>query len=149
MAIHIMQVDVGRCVACFACEVACEQENHLRTGISWVRISKICQISSDSTVRVEFAVRLCRHCDNPPCADVCPTQAIAKRSDGIVLLESELCTGCRLCLEACPFGAIEVDPEKQIAQKCTMCMHRIEKGLEPSCFLHCPARAISFTTEGI
>jgi Fe-S-cluster-containing dehydrogenase component len=80
-----------------------------------------------------FRVRVCRHCEDPPCAEVCPADAIRKRDDGIVILDEKVCTGCRACLEACPYGAIGFDEAQGIARKCNLCYERIDKGLLPAC----------------
>ena len=93
-----------------------------------------------------FRVNLCRHCDEPPCVDACPEEAITRRSDGIVVMDYALCTGCQLCIAACPYGAIEFDTDKGIARKCNLCHHRIESGLIPACADNiCPAHGICFS----
>jgi len=78
-------------------------------------------------------VNVCRHCDDPPCAEVCIEKAISKREDGIVAIDYEKCTGCQACIEACPYNAIAFDMNKGIAQKCNLCHHRVDKGLIPAC----------------
>ena len=80
-----------------------------------------------------FHVNVCQHCDDPPCADACPEEAITRREDGIVVMDYEQCTGCELCIEACPYNAISFDTDKGIAQKCNRCHHRVDKGLIPAC----------------
>jgi Fe-S-cluster-containing dehydrogenase component len=97
--------------------------------------------------KLDFSFRLtvCRHCDEPPCVEVCPAQAIARRPDGIVVLEAESCTGCGACLEACPYHAIAYDAAKGIARKCNLCHHRVDKGLLPACADNvCPGHCIRF-----
>jgi Fe-S-cluster-containing dehydrogenase component len=84
------------------------------------------------------------HCGKPLCLDACPEEAITKSADGIVLINPDLCTGCKQCIEACPFGIPQLNPETGIAEKCTLCAHRIDKGLEPACVLACPTNAIGF-----
>jgi Fe-S-cluster-containing dehydrogenase component len=76
---------------------------------------------------------LCKHCDEPPCVSACPEEAIAKRSDGIVVMDYALCSGCQACIEVCPYDAIDFDDEKSIAQKCNLCHHRVDRGLIPAC----------------
>ncbi len=93
---------------------------------------------------VDFVPTTCLHCGKPPCADACPTKAIKRRADGIVIIEPELCNGYKACLVTCPFGVIQFDPEKDIAEKCDMCLSRVEKGLKPTCVQHCEAGAILF-----
>jgi tetrathionate reductase subunit B len=147
MAIHALRIDSGRCVACFACEVSCEQENGLPFGVSWIRISKTEEVLPDDKVVSRLLPRLCRHCEKPPCVPNCPEQAILKNLNGIVLIKFEKCTGCGICVDSCAFGAIQVNHDMSVAQKCTMCAHLIDKGLPPTCAKHCPARAITFVKD--
>jgi Fe-S-cluster-containing dehydrogenase component len=73
---------------------------------------------------------------------ICPTKAVRKRRDGIVLVDEEKCIGCKYCIWACPYGAPQFDEDKKAVRKCTLCVHRMDKGLKPSCASHCPAKAI-------
>jgi len=68
--------------------------------------------------------------------------AITKRGDGIVLIDEELCIGCRDCIEACPLGVMQFDEDKKVAQKCDLCVNRLDKGLQPSCVATCPSHCI-------
>jgi len=63
-----------------------------------------------------------------------------------VLIDSNICNGCRKCIEACPFGAIQFYEEKNIAVKCDLCISRINEGLLPACVHHCPTNALLFET---
>jgi Fe-S-cluster-containing dehydrogenase component len=80
-----------------------------------------------------YRVNVCRHCDDPPCAEACPSDAIKKRDDGIVILDEDACVGCRNCLEMCPYAVIGFDEAGEKAFKCNMCRHRVEQGLIPAC----------------
>jgi len=93
---------------------------------------------------MHYVPTVCKHCGNPPCIDACPENAITKREDGIVLVNTDLCIGCKACIEACPFKAPQYNPEKNVVEMCTLCVHRVEKGLKPNCATHCPAEAIFF-----
>ncbi|MFC2017794.1 4Fe-4S dicluster domain-containing protein [Chloroflexota bacterium] len=93
---------------------------------------------------VDFVPTTCRHCAKPPCADACPTKAIEKRGDGVVIIDEELCISCMECLSACPFGVIQFNDERNVAEKCNMCFERTERGLKPACAHHCPSGAILF-----
>lgn len=84
------------------------------------------------------------HCSRPPCKDACPVEAITKREDGIILLDEELCTGCKDCIEACPLGVMQFDEEKEVAQKCDLCVDRLDSGLPPACVDACPSHCIYF-----
>jgi Fe-S-cluster-containing dehydrogenase component/formate-dependent nitrite reductase membrane component NrfD len=89
-----------------------------------------------------FTVMRCNHCEFSPCTTICPTTALYRRSDGIVDFNNERCIGCKACMQACPYDALYIDPESNTAAKCNFCTHRLEVGLEPSCVVVCPERAI-------
>jgi Fe-S-cluster-containing dehydrogenase component len=96
-----------------------------------------------------FAVRVCRHCEAPPCAEACPEEAIAKRDDGIVILDELRCTGCQMCMDACPYDAITFDRHRVVVRKCNLCAHRVDQGLLPACADNvCPAHCIHFVSTG-
>jgi anaerobic dimethyl sulfoxide reductase subunit B (iron-sulfur subunit) len=89
----------------------------------------------------------CNHCEKPVCAEACPTKAMSRRADGVVLVDPEKCMGCRYCEWACPYGAPRFDPERGVMTKCTLCEDRLEEGLAPSCVSACPMRALDFGTR--
>jgi Fe-S-cluster-containing dehydrogenase component len=64
--------------------------------------------------------------------------------DGVVLVDSERCIGCRYCIQACPYGARFFNPRTHTADKCTFCYHRVVKGLLPACVEVCPTQARIF-----
>lgn len=137
-------VDHKLCFGCYACEIACKQENDLPVGPRWIRVITVGPKKVNGKLVMDFVPMTCVHCAKPPCAEACPVNAITKRADGIVLIDGELCIGCNACIPACPFRALQVNPETGIAEKCTLCVDRVEKGLKPSCVQHCPAGAICF-----
>lgn len=99
----------------------------------------------DGKLDFRFAVDVCRHCDDPDCVAACPVEAILKRKDGIVVMDYETCTGCRDCLDACPYDVIAFDQERGIAQKCNLCHHRVDNQLLPACADNvCLAHCIDF-----
>ncbi len=89
-----------------------------------------------------FSVMRCNHCTDAPCVAICPTSALNKRADGIVDFDTDLCIGCKSCMQACPYDALYIDPAERTAQKCNYCVHRVEVGLEPACVIVCPEQAI-------
>jgi len=86
----------------------------------------------------------CNHCDEPACTKVCPSGAMHKREDGFVVVDEEICIGCKYCTMACPYGAPQYDEEKGHMTKCDGCYERVGQGLEPICVGSCPLRALEF-----
>ena len=88
---------------------------------------------------------LCNHCDNAPCVDVCPTGASFKRDeDGIVLVEPDMCIGCKACMVACPYDARYYNEHANTIDKCTFCLPRTSVGLDPACVTTCVGESRSF-----
>ncbi len=138
-------IDQKACWGCKACEVACKQENQVPVGVKYISIQEDGPQSVDGKLDMVYQVTVCRHCEQPECIEVCPEEAIIKRDDGIVILDQEKCSGCGVCLEACPYQAIAFDQTKTKAGKCNLCSHRVDKGLLPACADNiCLARAITF-----
>jgi Fe-S-cluster-containing dehydrogenase component len=145
MTTYKLTIEENFCWGCKTCEVACKQENQAADGVKLIAVWEDGPKIVDGKLDVTSRVSVCRHCDEPPCADVCPAEAITKRPDGIVVLDAEACTGCGACLEACPYQAIAFDQEKGIVQKCNLCHHRVDQGLLPACADNvCPAHCILF-----
>jgi len=150
MATYRLRIDEAACWGCLTCEVACKQENEIPIGLKIIRVGET-EPSDPELHRNDytFTVTLCRHCPDAPCAAACPVEAIKQREDGIVVLDETQCTGCQACVEACPYHAIAFDEKRDIALKCNLCVHRIEKGLVPACADNiCPAHCIYFEVEG-
>jgi Fe-S-cluster-containing dehydrogenase component len=146
MKSYDLEIDNEACWGCKTCEVACKQENRAADGVKLISVSEDGPRIIDGKLDFVYRVNLCRHCDDAPCADACPEEAIVKRSDGMVVMDYDLCTGCQSCISACPYDAIEFDDDKDIAQKCNLCHHRIENGLIPACADNvCPAHCIYFS----
>ncbi len=97
-----------------------------------------------STVFAYNVSLACNHCQRPICVEVCPARAIAKRPDGIVLIDSDRCLGCKYCSWACPYGAPQYDERTGRMTKCTFCADNIDAGLAPACVAACPLRALDF-----
>ena len=142
-------IDLERCIGCDTCTIACKLENGLEKG-SWIRVETIGGPHRDTPegkhpqLSMHFLPVLCMHCDQPPCLDACPLEAILKREDGIVLVDEEKCDGCQACLPACPYGALTYDEEANTVRKCTLCVHRLAEGLDPFCLTCCETEAIYF-----
>jgi molybdopterin-containing oxidoreductase family iron-sulfur binding subunit len=154
-----MLIDTAQCKeGCNDCVTACNKENGLpsvasATSVQWIR--KI-ELKESSTGRQVSLPMMCQHCEHPPCVDVCPTGASFKREDGIVLVDRHRCIGCRYCMMACPYKArsfvhepvTDQNPDvprgKGCVESCTLCVHRIDAGLQPACADSCTNKAILF-----
>ncbi len=139
-----MVIDTRRCIGCHACSVACKTENDVPLGEtrSWV---EYIEKGTFPNVRRSFLPRLCNQCEKPACVAVCPTGATYKRKeDGIVVIDSNVCIGCKYCLQACPYGMRFINPKTGTADKCDFCLHRVENGLVPACVNTCQGRARIF-----
>lgn len=141
---YALIVNTDDCVGCNACEVACKQEHGLPVGPRWIRVYPDSPREIEGKLQLRYIVTHCLHCRRPPCKDACPVEAITKREDGIVLIDRELCIGCKDCIEACPLGVMQFDQEKGIAQKCDLCVARLDRGLPPACVAACPSHCIHF-----
>lgn len=141
---YSLAVNTADCVGCCSCEVACKQEHGLPVGPRWIRARPDGSSEVGGHIAFSYTVIYCRHCRQPRCQEACSAGAITRREDGIVLVREEMCTGCGQCVEACPFGAMQFDEEKGVAQKCDLCISRVEAGGIPACAAACPARCILF-----
>lgn len=134
-------LDLARCVGCGACVLACRMENQLPSRVSWRRVLQVNQPRLLGAPTYHLSVA-CHHCENPPCAKACPSGALKKGPDGLVMLEADRCIGCRYCEMACPFGAPSFDAEAGVMTKCTFCHHRVADGTGPACVAACPTGAL-------
>lgn len=146
---YALIIDHISCWGCKTCEVACKQENNVPEGVKLIDVSEGEFSTADGTTDVVFQANVCIQCDAPACVDSCPVEAIVQRNDGIVVLDEEMCTGCRLCMDACPYHAISFDTQKDVAKKCNLCHHRVDNGLIPACADNvCLAHCIYFGDPG-
>ena len=121
------------CMGCHACEIACKQEHGLGVGPRLIRVIERSPL---------FIPVYCHHCTKAPCLASCPVDAIYKDARNIVLINGEICIGCKECVEACPFGAMQFDDDTEIAIKCDQCVERIDKDDGPACRNVCPTQCI-------
>ena len=101
-------------------------------------------VPKEDTLKSFFVPKLCNHCKDSPCTQSCPTGAAFHAPDGVVLVDSSYCIGCSFCIQACPYGCRFLHPETHTAEKCTLCYHRITRGLNPACVEVCPTGARIF-----
>ena len=157
--------DTTVCIGCKACEVACKEWNQLPArnggigtlsgdsydntrhldGIHWRHVKFVEQFSPDRRDgRWLMMSDVCKHCVRAGCMEVCPTGAIIRTEFDTVVIQSNVCNGCRDCIAACPFGVIGTNPVSGTAQKCTLCYDRMQVGLTPACAKACPTESIQF-----
>jgi formate dehydrogenase iron-sulfur subunit len=157
--------DTTVCIGCKACEVACKEWNQLPATNGGVNV--LSGLSYDNTVRldgthwrhVKFIEQfspdrrdgrwllmsdVCKHCVQAACLEVCPTGAIIRTEFDTVVIQSDVCNGCRYCSTACPFDVIGINEVTGTAQKCTLCYDRLQAGLVPACAQACPTQSIQF-----
>jgi len=143
--------DSSACSGCKACQVACKDKNDLPVGQLWRRVYEVSgggwKKQGAAWVSSVFAYNLslsCNHCEDPVCAHNCPTQAIRKRDDGIVVIDQAACIGCKYCAWACPYGAPQFNPATGMMGKCDLCADYVDQGKNPSCVDACPMRVLDF-----
>jgi len=143
---YTMLIDLDHCSGCHACSVACKAEHQVPTGqfrhtVQYVEAGAFPQVSR------KFIPTLCQHCTDTPCIKVCAVGAIEKRDSGAIVINQERCVGSGQCVDACPYGAIYMDPVSMTAAKCDFCESRVAEGELPACAATCPTDAIQFGFE--
>jgi tetrathionate reductase subunit B len=131
-----MVIDLRKCVGCQACTSACKNENKVPKDKFRTYVPEY-ELGIFPNVRKTFLPQLCNHCAEPSCVSVCPTGATFVRKDGIVVVDSEICWGCGYCINACPYDKRFFNPQTHVADKCTLCAHRLDVGLLPACVESC------------
>ncbi len=166
--------DTTVCIGCKACEVACKEWNQLPAinggqntlsgdsydntrrldGINWRHVKFIEQFAPQGPSPAGSAPQgrwlmmsdVCKHCVQAGCLEVCPTGAIIRTEFDTVVIQADVCNGCRDCIAACPFDVIDINPVTNTAQKCTLCYDRMQANLVPACAKACPTASIQFGT---
>ncbi len=134
-------MDNRKCIGCHACTVACKSEHDVAIGVNRTWVKYVEKGEYPNTRRL-FSVMRCNHCEEAPCVEICPVEALHIRDDGIVDFDNRRCIGCKSCMQACPYNSLYIDPVTHTAAKCNYCAHRIDIGLEPACVNVCPEHAI-------
>jgi len=131
---RILAVDINDCTGCRICELICAFEKGEGCNPAKGRIKII--KADESGVDVPA---ICQHCEDPACQDVCPVEAIQRDSGtGAVLLEEDVCTGCKACASVCPYGAITMNTDRGVMVKCDLCNGN------PQCVEFCPKGALAY-----
>ncbi len=150
--------DVAKCNGCYNCQIACKDEHvgndwapyakpQPDTGQFWVKVHEKVH-GSVPKVKMSYTSIMCMHCENAPCMTNCPEDAIYRRDDGLVVINTDKCSGCMNCIDDCPYGVIYYNEELKLAQKCTGCAHLLDQGWEvPRCVDACATDALQFGEE--
>jgi Fe-S-cluster-containing dehydrogenase component len=154
----VMVIDLSRCKNLKKCQAACNHMHHVHSDQNWI---KVYPMQDAEKTAPYWQPTTCMHCDEPPCVKVCPVDATFKRKDGIVLIDSDRCIGCRFCMAACPYSTRvfnweapdNMTPEltakpyscesstpqkKGTVGKCDFCPDMVREGSLPHCVSACP-----------
>ncbi len=146
-------INLSTCIGCGACVAACTEENSLvikevnekaTVPLGSRRDIKVIETGQFPSVARIVYHHMCMHCEEAPCMKVCPTGATYMTKEGVVLIDYNVCIGCKYCMTACPYNARYLNKVIGGPDKCTMCYHRIKKGLEPACVASCPTDSLVF-----
>jgi DMSO reductase iron-sulfur subunit len=136
-------VDMGKCIGCKCCVVACNEQNGNPASINWRRVQEIEGGWFPITSRSYLSMG-CNHCLEPTCLRGCPVDAYSKDPDtGIVRHSADACIGCQYCTWNCSYGVPQYNPERGVVGKCDMCHGRLSHGEAPACVTACPEGAIA------
>jgi Fe-S-cluster-containing dehydrogenase component len=159
----VMVIDLSRCKNVGACKKACNHAHGLNPGQNWI---KVLSMQDAEQTAPYWQPTTCMHCDEPPCVKVCPVDATFKRQDGIVLIDSDRCIGCRFCMAACPYSTRVFNWEEPVLEKavaakpyscetsmpqkigtvskCDFCPDMARMGELPHCVSACPNGVFMF-----
>ena len=150
-----MVIDVAKCTGCYACFLACKDENcgeefpgysagQPMTDQYWINVLEV-ERGTYPKVKVNHVPVTCAQCDNPACVKASENGAVYVREDGVVMIDPVKAVGQKQIVNSCPYRAIFWNEEKNVAQKCDMCAHLLDNGYKsPRCVEMCPTGALAF-----
>src|SRR5690348_3553565 len=134
--------DMGTCIGCKCCVVACNEQNGNPADILWRRVGEIEGGTYPFTQRHYLSIG-CNHCLEPTCMTGCPVDAYSKDDlTGIVRHSADACIGCQYCTWNCSYGVPQYNADRGVVGKCDMCHGRLARGQDPACAVACPEDAI-------
>lgn len=152
----VFVVDTSVCNGCYSCQIACKDEHcgndwspyakpQPDTGQFWLKMYEKVR-GNVPHVQMSYMAVMCQHCENAPCLAACGADgAMYRRDDGLIIIDPKKCDGCKNCVDVCPYGAIYMNENLNVAQKCTGCAHLLDRGWEePRCVDACPTGALKF-----
>ena len=153
----VMVIDLSRCKNLKKCQSACNHAHFVHDAQNWIKVYPMQDGEHEAPY---WQPTTCMHCDEPPCVKVCPVDATFKRQDGIVLIDSDRCIGCRFCMAGCPYSTrvfnwekpdlpeeistqhysceTSIPQKKGTVGKCDFCPDMVRKGELPHCVSACP-----------
>jgi formate dehydrogenase iron-sulfur subunit len=156
-------IDTTTCIGCKACEAACVEWNEtgriqtVQTGTyqtlptlnaQFWNLIRFNEREVDGGIAWLMRKDQCMHCEEPGCLAACPAPgAIVQYANGIVDVNPENCIGCGYCETGCPFDVPRFHQTTGKMAKCTLCVDRVDVGLEPACIKACPTGCLQFGTK--
>lgn len=138
-----LKLDAAKCTGCQACQMACLDQNDISCALGQKALCRIVPQETAGHITLKFIH--CIQCGL--CAQQCPSGCLHRAEDGLILVNTSLCTGCRACETACPMDVISFSPDTGRVQKCDGCRGRVAAGLLPACVHTCPTGALSVQPE--
>ncbi len=133
-------VNLNLCTGCMSCEIACKQENGVSLGQYWNKVFRVGPQGTFPDIKQYWLPTMCQQCENAPCVEVCPTGASYRDENNVVLINHEVCIGCKYCMMACPYGVRSWNTDEKVVEKCTLCPQLTTLGKKPACVHNCASQ---------
>ena len=141
---YTIDLDLSKCVSCYACMVACMDQNDISTEQGQKPFRNVFDLETRNGERVNYShlSLACMHCPDASCIVACPCACIKKDPEtNLTIFDTTNCIGCHSCAMACPFGIPAFGTDGKM-QKCDGCFVRVHQGLKPACVKACPVSAL-------